>query len=147
MWYNITNVDLRFLLAALQMNTLIYLLMRGDIKQALRNLAKGIDGLDETCKQAMERIEDLGKRSRELAKQILTWITYAKRPLSTKELRNTLAVMRYTTKLNEDYLPSVKTSWSICAGLVSTDEKTDIIRLVHYTAQEYFEQMSSFPKC
>jgi hypothetical protein len=75
----------------------------------------------------MERIEDHGKRSRELAKQILTWIIYDKRQLSTKELPNALAVMPYTTKLNEDYLPSVKILRPICAGLVSTDEKTDII--------------------
>jgi hypothetical protein len=51
MWYNITNVDLMFLLTALQMNTLIHLPIRGDIKQALGNLAKKIDGLDETFKQ------------------------------------------------------------------------------------------------
>jgi hypothetical protein len=30
---------------------------RGHIKQALQNLPKGIEGLDETYRQAMKRIE------------------------------------------------------------------------------------------
>ena len=29
---------------------------------------------------------------------------------------------------------------SVCAGLVTVDEESDIIRLVHYTTQEYFDQ-------
>jgi ankyrin repeat protein len=31
----------------------------------------------------------------------------------------------------------------MCAGLVTVDEETNIIRLVHYTTQEYFERMQS----
>jgi hypothetical protein len=53
------------------MNTLIGLPTKGNIKQALRSLAKGVTGLDETYKLAMERIEDQGNGYRELAKQIL----------------------------------------------------------------------------
>ena len=29
---------------------------------------------------------------------------------------------------------------SVCAGLVTVDKESDIIRLVHYTTQEYFER-------
>lgn len=29
---------------------------------------------------------------------------------------------------------------SVCAGLVTADEESNIIRLVHYTTQEYFER-------
>jgi hypothetical protein len=32
----------------------------------------------------------------------------------------------------------------ICAGLVVADEKSDIVRLVHDTTQEYFEWVSLF---
>src|SRR5436305_14863573 len=36
---------------------------------------------------------------------------------------------------------------SVCAGLVIVDKESDIIRLVHYTTQEYFERtwVSWFP--
>lgn len=29
---------------------------------------------------------------------------------------------------------------SVCAGLVTVDEQSNIIRLVHYTTQDYFER-------
>src|SRR5450755_3954476 len=51
------------------------------------------------------------------------------------------------TELDEDFILEVEVLLSIYAGLVTIDEETDIIRLVHYTAQEYFErtQMAWFP--
>ena len=38
---------------------------------------------------------------------------------------------------------------SVCAGLVTVDEESDIIRLVHYTTQEFFERTQNiwFPNC
>src|SRR5947207_11374523 len=102
------NVNLRFLLAQLYMNTLINLPTRGDIKQALQNMSKGIDGLNKTYEQTMERIEGQGNGLRELAKRILAWIIHAKRPLSTSELRHALAVRPRDVKLDTDYLPSVR---------------------------------------
>src|SRR5215469_5157351 len=138
--FDIAKQNLRFLLAELHLNTLIGLPTRGDIKQALRSLAKGAGGLDETYKLTMERIECQGSGYRELAKQILAWIVHAKRPLSTLELRHALAVRPHMMKLDEDYLPSVKVLRSVCAGLVTVDEESSTIRLVHYTTQEYFER-------
>ena len=37
---------------------------------------------------------------------------------------------------------------SVCAGLVTIDEQSNVIRLVHYTTQEFFERNQStwFPK-
>ena len=122
------------------MNNLIDQPTKGDIKQALQHLAKGINGLDKTYEQAMERINDQGSRVRELAEHILGWITHAKRPLSTVELQHALGVRPLTGKLDEDYLPSIQVLRSVCAGLVTIDEQSGIIRLVHYTTQEYFER-------
>ncbi|KAH0551181.1 hypothetical protein GP486_007489 [Trichoglossum hirsutum] len=139
-YYIYFNLNFRFLLAQLHMNTLMNQPTKGDIKQALQYLAKGIDGLDETYKQAMERIEDTGSRFRELAKHILAWIVHAKRPLSTTELQHALGVRPFTKELDRDYLPSVQVLQSVCAGLVTIDEQSGIVRLVHYTTQKYFER-------
>ncbi|KAI9765366.1 MAG: hypothetical protein M1840_007446 [Geoglossum simile] len=136
----IRAVDGMFLLAQLHMNTLMDQPTKGDIKQALQHLAKGIDGLDETYKQAMERIEGTGSRVQELAKYILAWIIHAKRPLSTAELQHALAARPRTKNLDIDYLPSVRVLLSVCAGLVTIDKRSGIVRLVHYTTQEYFER-------
>lgn len=106
----------------------------------MQNLAKGIDGLDKTYEQAIGRIEDHEKDNRDLAKLILAWIVHAKRPLSTTEVQHALAVKPCSVELDKDYLPSVRVLRSVCAGLVTIDEESSIIRLVHYTTQEYFER-------
>ena len=95
----------------------------------------------------MERIDGQVRNSRDLAKQVLSWITYTKRLLTTSELRHALAVELDTSALDEENLPEIEDMVSVCAGLVTLDEESDIIRLVHYTTQEYFERtrMTWFP--
>lgn len=117
----------------------------GDIKQALQNLPQGIEGLDKTYEQAIARIDGQYKKYQELAKKILYWIAYAKRALSITEIQHALAVKIDTMKLDDDFLPEVEILGSVCAGLVIVDEKCDIIRLVHYTTQEYLRRTSLFP--
>ncbi|KAF2174415.1 hypothetical protein K469DRAFT_582303, partial [Zopfia rhizophila CBS 207.26] len=51
-----------------------------------------------------------------------------------------LAVEIGASKLDKENLLEIKDIVSVCAGLVTIDEKSDIIRLVYYTAQEYFER-------
>jgi Ankyrin repeats (3 copies) len=117
----------------------------GHIKRTLQNLPRGEKGLDETYKQAMRRIEGQDEGYRELARQVLSWITYAKKPLTTAELRHALAVKDSEGKLDEDFIPNVEILDSVCAGLVTIEKNSDIIQLVHYTTQEYFKRTSSFP--
>jgi hypothetical protein len=95
----------------------------------------------------MERIEGQKTGFRDLAKRVLSWITCAKRRLTTSELRHALAVEIDESELDEDNLPQVEDIVSVCAGLVTIDEESDVIRLVHYTTQEYFERtwISWFP--
>jgi hypothetical protein len=75
----------RFLLAQLHMDSLMSQPTRGHIKQALQNLPKGMEGLDEIYRQAMKRIEGLEKGFRGLAKKVLSWVTHAKKPLIVTE--------------------------------------------------------------
>jgi ankyrin repeat protein len=86
----------------------------------------------------MERIEGQVADQEELAKQVLSWITCAKTPLTTAELQHALGVEVGEPELDEDNLPQVEDMVSVCAGLVTVDEESGIIRLVHYTTQEYF---------
>jgi hypothetical protein len=120
------------------MDTLVNQPTKGHVKQALQHLAKGIDGLDETYNLAMNRIRDQSEGFRELANRMLGWIVHAKRPLSTTELQQALGVRLHTQELNEDFLPSIPDLTSRCAGLVTIDEQSGIVRLIHYTTQEYF---------
>jgi ankyrin repeat protein len=47
------------------------------------------------------------------------------------------------SELDEDNLPQIEDIVSVCAGLVTIDEESGIIRLVHYTTQEYFQRMQT----
>jgi hypothetical protein len=91
----------------------------------------------------MIRIEGQVTDQEELAKQVLSWITCAERPLTTLELQHALAVEVGESSLDEDNLPEIEDMVSVCAGLVTIDEESNVIRLVHYTTQEYFERTQS----
>ena len=120
------------------MDSLKYKTTRKAIKLAIQNLPKG---LDTAYNGAIERIEAQASDHVELAKGVLSWITHAKRPLSVMELQHALAVEAGETELHEDNIPEVEDMASFCAGLVVIDEESNIIRLVHYTTQEYFERI------
>ena len=76
--------------------------------------------------------------------RILSWITHARRPLLVGELRHGLAVEycddgEGLQEFDEDNLLSPGSLVDVCAGLVIIDSTSQIIRLVHYTTQEYFD--------
>ncbi|KAF6806436.1 ankyrin repeat protein [Colletotrichum sojae] len=88
----------------------------------------------------MERIQGQLEDQENLAKDALSWIVCARRPLRTAELQHALAIEQGTEELDEDNVPAIEDIVSVCAGLVTVEEESRIIRLVHYTAQEYFER-------
>jgi hypothetical protein len=95
---------------------------------------------DESYDEAIKRIESQPSAMSGLARKALSWITYAERPLTTGELCHALAVDVGDDDLDEDNIPEVEDVISVCAGLVVVDEASNVIRLVHYTTQEYFER-------
>jgi hypothetical protein len=112
-----------------------------DVKLTLAKLSKGLPALEEAYKEAIQRIEGQLRRDCELAKKVLSWITYAKRPLTTAEMCCALAVEPDYVELDPDNIPDVEDLLSVCAGLVVVDQESAVIRLVHYTTQEYFEHI------
>jgi hypothetical protein len=141
------NVDFRFLLATLHMDSLLSKPTPGDIEDAIKHLPRGIKGLDTMYEQAMERINNQIEGSRALANKVLSWVTHTKRPLTSAELQHALAVRDGAVNLDKKFVPEIEDLVSDCAGLVTVDKESNIIRLVHYTTQEYFERtwISWFP--
>ncbi|KAJ0378089.1 hypothetical protein COL26b_003749 [Colletotrichum chrysophilum] len=129
-----------FLLAQLHLDSLQGKRSVKAIKDALRKLATGSSAYDSAYEEAMERIEGQLDEQKTLAKDALSWIVCARRPLETLELQHALAVERGTTELDEDNITELEDIVSVCAGLVTIDEESGVIRLVHYTTQEYFER-------
>ena len=72
---------------------------------------------------------------------MLSWITFAKRPLTTAEICCALAIEAGEVELDPENIADVEDLVSVCAGLVIVDPESAVIRLVHYTTQEYFERI------
>jgi len=110
------------------------------MKDTLKGHPTGLKAYDQAYNEAMKRITGQDPDTKELAEQVLSWITCAKRPLTPLELRHALAVEVGKSKLDEENLPEMEDMVSVCAGLVTVDEENDIICLIYYTTQEYFER-------
>lgn len=89
----------------------------------------------------MSRIYSQDQEDVVLANDVLSWISYVKRPLTVTELQHALAISPGTINIDDDALTDEELLISVCAGMVTVDKKSSIIRLVHYTTQEYFEHI------
>jgi hypothetical protein len=125
----------------LYVNSLLEKNTKKEILSTLDRLSKGSEALEEAYNSAIERIEGQRQGKMRLARRVLSWITYAQKPLTTRELCHALAVEPGESELDPDNIPDIEDMVSVCAGLVIVDDESTIIRLVHYTTQEYFERI------
>lgn len=130
----------RFLLVQLHLNSLRGTESITAVRGALRSLPTGSDAFKSAYHDTMARIERQLPGQVRLAKRVLSWINSAKRPLTTSELRHGLATIEGQGDFDKDNLSDIEDIVSVCARLVTIDQESNIIRLVHYTTQEYFEQ-------
>ena len=103
------------------------------------NLDKLPTSLEDAFKASMDRIESQAREYSSIAKRVLAWIVCATRPLEPREVQHALADEDGETCFDEKNLFDIEEIIPTCAGLVSVDEKSNIIRLAHYTVQEYFQ--------
>jgi ankyrin repeat protein len=108
--------------------------------------------LEHAYKQVMERIVEQEPDTRKLAIGALSWLIHAFEPLSKEELQHALgaglAIDHGEPKLDEDILPDIEEVISTCAGMVTVDESTGEVRLIHYTTFDYLwdTQEQWFPR-
>ncbi len=139
----------RFLLAQIYLGLLGDKLTLNDIRSAMdvfrrQGQRPGEDNkaqvLAHAYEQALKRIDGQMPGLKKLAMDVLSWITCAKRQLTMLELQHALATKPGRSELDDGDLPYIGDMVSVCAGLVTVDEESGIIRLVHYTTQEYLER-------
>jgi hypothetical protein len=133
----------RFLLAELHLESL-------KTKTDVKSLRKALDVLpeerDKTYEEALERIQRQPEDESKLAMRVLSWITHAIRPLKVGEIQHAIAVMNFEpddTTLDEEGLADEAELITVCGGIAVIDQNSRVIRLVHYTTQEYFERHRS----
>ena len=129
--YIIRTADgvIRFLLAQLHIDSLATKHTRNAVRKALSSLPQG---LDDTYDAAMHRIHSQNDDDVDLAKRVLIWISYAKRPLTVGELQHAVAIVPMPTNINDGDITDEELLLSVCAGIVTIENESKIIRLVHY---------------
>ena len=107
--------------------------------EALEDLPRD---LDDAFSNTLRRIQSQSNGQSTLGMATLMWLAYARRPLDVAELSEALAIKPGSTSLNLRFRPSQKRMVDCCMGLVTVDERTSVIRLVHYAVQEYLYHYS-----
>ncbi|KAM5374261.1 hypothetical protein ACJZ2D_006586 [Fusarium nematophilum] len=88
----------------------------------------------------MWRIEEQVPDRASLGKEALAWISCAKRQLTPLQLQHALAIEVRKSDLDDENIIPLGDIVSSCASLITVDEQSDTVRLVHFTPQEYLER-------
>ncbi|EPS45890.1 hypothetical protein H072_122 [Dactylellina haptotyla CBS 200.50] len=138
----VESVDGMFLLAQLRLSALTNMISIKEVRQVLERQSESSETsvYDIAYEDAMSRIRgQLGSSSKH-AMRLLSWIASVTRQLTPTELQYALAVEVGESKFDGSNIPDLECMVSLCGGLVTIDEESDTIRLVHHTTQEYFER-------
>ncbi|KAF4973152.1 hypothetical protein FSARC_496 [Fusarium sarcochroum] len=120
-------VDGRFLLAYFHLESLAYKRSPKALRAALTTLPSGSDACHQIYQDTIHHA--------------LMWIVYTKKPLTTLQLREALAVEENDPDIDIDNLPEIGDIITACGGLVAVNKGADMFQLSHHTVQEFFEQM------
>ncbi|KAI9878652.1 MAG: hypothetical protein M1830_000323 [Pleopsidium flavum] len=138
-----------FLMAVLQLERIWRERTATKIMKALLSLPPD---LTQIYQETLTRIKNQAEPDNLLGMRILQWISHAKRPLLVDELRHALAVEWDDDEgppqsLDLDNILDPESLVDVCAGLVIVEEESQVIRLVHFTTEEFFRasRASLFP--
>jgi len=102
-------------------------------------LNKMTDGPEwgDAYSSTIERVKAQDEGKSRLGMAALMWLSNAERPLSADELCHALAVELGSKDFNAGNAPLISTLVSYCQGLITVDEETSTVRLIHPTVKEY----------
>ncbi|KEF55675.1 uncharacterized protein A1O9_08425 [Exophiala aquamarina CBS 119918] len=126
--------------------------MKEDVIETMATVAQGIillPVLQLKHLQGLFRKSQIRKALRTMPKDPFSWISHAQRPLLIDELRNALAVdfgetegYERVRQVDMDNLVRPQLLVDLCAGLITIEPESQVVRLVHFTTQEYFNKNS-----
>jgi len=126
----------RFLLISLTMDAILGQTTADRRRRKLRAMTEGLD-LKSAYRATLERVGEQGRGGARLGMAALMWVSHSERLLQLDELLHALGVEIGSTDHNAENIPSVETLLSCCMGLVVVDREVSIVRLIHFTLQEY----------
>ncbi|KAG8525235.1 uncharacterized protein KY384_008879 [Bacidia gigantensis] len=135
--------DGMFLLVRLHFDSLLDRASPKAIKMALQEIPKGTTALTSIYDSVMARIYDQTPYARDQAIKVLSWLFFSVRALSVEELCYALAIEPGSDAFDHDNLSNIEDLVAVCKGLVSVHQESEMVRLSHYTLQEYFLQTAA----
>jgi len=98
-----------------------------------------VDGLGwgDAYSSTIERIKAQDEGKSRLGVAALMWASHAERPLRTDELCHALTIELGSKDFNAGNTPLISTLVGYCQGLITVDEETSTVQLIHPTAKVY----------
>ncbi|KAH6906769.1 hypothetical protein BKA70DRAFT_397981 [Coprinopsis sp. MPI-PUGE-AT-0042] len=133
-----------FLHASLQLDALSGCLSPQDVSDTLKVFPSSIK---DVYHQTWARISNQSRKYATLAKAVLVWVLNASRSMTMEELERAVATSPDTHKFEASRRVPWTTLLSLCGGLITLEEESRLVRLVHYTAKETLEGLlhEAFP--
>ncbi|CEF79534.1 unnamed protein product [Fusarium graminearum] len=128
-----------FLLARIYLDNLQEETNLKGISIFLENLPTGLRAYEDAYEKTIRRIRNQGQKHRDLAQRALTWLTFAREPLSKGQFRHALSVDEGLSELKDEDLVSTNITLHVCMDLVKIEERSDTVSLLHYTTMEYLK--------
>jgi len=115
-----------------------------NVRDILESLHKLPEDLDTIYDEALQRIKRQDRQKVVRADQVLTLINCAYRPLRIQEIQHALSIRPSDTFTDLEALPRVESLLSACCGLVVVEDESQVVRLVHYTTEVYFNRKNQY---
>ncbi|KAH6899219.1 hypothetical protein BKA70DRAFT_1198452, partial [Coprinopsis sp. MPI-PUGE-AT-0042] len=122
-----------FLHAKLQLEALRHCINALDVEETLDVFPSDIEAI---YRKTWERILAQGPKHVNLATLILLWITHAHSEMTIDALSHAVATSPDTHTFEPKRVVPEALLLSVCCGLVSVDEKTRLVHLIHYTTRD-----------
>ncbi|KAH6866169.1 hypothetical protein BKA70DRAFT_1580080 [Coprinopsis sp. MPI-PUGE-AT-0042] len=122
-----------FLHAKLQLEALRHCISIQDVEETLEEFPTDIEAI---YIKTWERILAQAPKHANLAKLVLLWVLHAHSEMDMDTLRRAVAIHPDTYVYESKRLAPEALLVSVCCGLVSVDEKTRLVRLIHYTTRD-----------
>jgi len=124
------------------MQSLAILLSRR--RKKLDEMIKG-EGLGDAYTETLSRIQAQPRSGSKIGMEVLMWVSHAQRSLHVDELCHALGV-EGSIDLDIRNIPAMQTLLAWTMGLVTVENSSSTLRLVHYTLQEYLSNNTNlFP--
>ncbi|KAH6877440.1 ankyrin repeat-containing domain protein [Coprinopsis sp. MPI-PUGE-AT-0042] len=133
-----------FLHASLQLDALCECVTAQEVRQTLEAFPSRIE---DVYLQTWRQILEQRSSNAVLAMTTLVWVLNASRSMTIEELQHAVATSPETYKFEPSRLAPGTTLITLCRGLITLEEESKLVRLVHYTAKDTLQGLlrHSFP--